>query len=160
MEIKKKKRVRSMAEIDRLNLDVECARQPAMYLEVAELHATAKADLADAESELELVEAELGAAIRANPQRYNIARISNEAVKEAIVLQQEYQDATRTVNKLKRDVFILQAGINTLEHRKQSLENMTYLQGQGYFAGVKEPRGEAGERVREIRKHSVRKAIE
>jgi hypothetical protein len=157
--MKGKVRVRSFTDIDVLNLEKECADQATLYREHAELLAEANFEMDEASAELDVVKAELGFAIRAAPKKFGVERISEKAVEEAMVLQPEYQDAKKAVNSAKRAVGILKAAVGGLDHKKQSLENLTYLQGQGYYAEPKVPRGEIGERVKDARKQSVRHSI-
>lgn len=145
----------SFASIDKYNLDEECANQPDLYRDHAQLLADAKFNLDENEAEFELVKAELDRAIRKTPRKYGITRVSERAIDNAVILQPEYQQAARLVREAKHAVETLKGAVITLEHRKQSLENLTYLQGQGYFAEPKVPRS-AMESVAKVKKRMVR----
>lgn len=146
----------SPLEIDDLNLDKECQRQAKLFMTYALRLAHARNDIAEAKAEMDLVEAELSHAIRAKPLKFGIPKFTEQALKLAITLQQEYQDCLRALNRAKHAADVLEAYCDALEHKKKSLDNMVYLQGQNYFSTPKSLNN-VPEAVREIRKKRVRR---
>lgn len=130
--------MRPLADIDLGRLEEEWLLQPKLYEQHADQMADAKLDLAEAEAQLEAVEARVKLRIRKVPHKYGVkGRPTNDAVKELLILSPKYQEALTEVNKRKHRVDSLQGVINTLEHRKRALEGLVQLHGQSYFSKPK-----------------------
>jgi hypothetical protein len=99
----------------------------------------AKLDLSEAKAALEVVEAEVKRSIRRNPSKYGIeqSRVTEAMVAEAMILSPKYQKALKAVNDAKHVVDVLEAALNTLDHRKRTLESLVSLFGMSYFAKPK-----------------------
>jgi len=150
---------KSFVIIDKYRLDEEWIDQPKLYLQYADALADAEADETEAKAEMELVEAEVAAAVRDDPKEYGVAgRVTDAAVKSAVLRSREFQAAQKSYHECKRKVGHLKAAVRSLEHRKAALENEVYLHGQGYFAdkpksrlakmgGGREARNEAAKRT-------------
>src|ERR1700724_3301894 len=93
-----------LLEIDKHRLDEELNKQPQLFREHADILATAKREAAEAKADLKLRTAEAKAryeeqsarinlAVRDDPQKYGIEKVREDAIKEAILLCDEYQDA-------------------------------------------------------------------
>jgi hypothetical protein len=131
----------NFTNIDLGSLEVEWLRQPRLYGKYSAKLADAKKDLSEAKAAEEVTEAEVKRRIRRNPQKYGMNKITEPAVKETMVLHPLYQRAVAAVNSAKHVVDVLEGLINTLEHRKRTLENLVTLHGQNYFSKPKSPKG-------------------
>ena len=126
--------------IDESRLDEEWLRQPDLYFKYASQLADAKQRLDQAKAELDLVEAECNKDIRERPEHYGVDRSRNtgapteDAVKKAVVIHDDYQAAVMDIVKHKHEVEVLAAAVNALDHKKRALENLVSLHGQSYFA--------------------------
>ena len=143
-------------EIDKLRLDEEWVEQPKLYFTWARKHADALLRVDKTKSYLDLVKADLDAAIRNDPAAFGQVKITEKVVENLILGNEEYQAAAKNVATAKHDVAILAAAVEALQHRKRGLECLVTLHGQEYFAG---PRafGENREAMDAIEKRAVRR---
>ncbi len=141
-------------DIDENRLDEEWLKQPRAYFMIARRLADYRQALEEAKAELDITKAELASRIREEPAEYNVTKVTEKAVEEAIVLQQEMRMAVRMVNKAKHRVDVYSAAVTAMDHRKKALENMVMLHGQNYFST---PRA-SGEDAREWERAASRKA--
>lgn len=125
---------KSFTEIDLARLEEECLRQPKLYNKYSKMLADAKLDLAEAKAECEVAEASVKTEIRESPTKHGITKITESVVNEHMVMSEHYQHALQRMNQAKHKVDVLDAVINTLEHRKRMLENLVTLFGQNYFS--------------------------
>lgn len=122
-------------QVDKLRLDVEWERQAELCRKYGRLLARKRSALDEAVMALDVLEAELGLAIRNDPGKYAIpGRISNDVVKEVIYIQPEYQEKRRAVNKAKYEVELFVSGVKAMEHKKSALEDLVKLHGRDYYA--------------------------
>lgn len=129
-------------------LDVEFAMQPAKYMKWAEKLANARKCLDDVKQNLDVVRAELAHDIRTRSDKYDIDKITVDAVKDAIAratvetsqVAKEYVEELEDLTEAQYDVEILQAAVRAMDHRKTALENLVRLHGAQYFAGPSTPR--------------------
>ncbi len=153
---------RSPFEIDRYNLDLEWASQPDLAETWYKKLAETQYDVDEAERHLELTEAELYKDIREYPKKYNLERLTEEALKQAIRIQPTYQEAYKKLNRCKQKMGYNKAGTSAVEHKKKGIEGEVQLWLAGYFAdpkirGDRESR-EAIEEMKEARrKERIRK---
>lgn len=144
--------------IDRDRLDDEWRKQAEVYGKWCLKLADKKAELDIAESKLDVVVAELDYAIRKAPDRYNIAKVSEPAIKLAIRAQEQHQKATARVNRLKHEVATIDAYVRALDHKKKALENLVVLWMHDYFAEPRLPKNdEARERFEMKKRASARR---
>jgi hypothetical protein len=125
---------KGFSHIDLDNLELEWLSHPNKVELVSREIADAKLNLAELESEQEVVESRIKLKIRDNPEKYGLKSSANEPVKERMVLFKSYKRIIRKINEAKHIVNLLQGAMNTLEHRKKALEDLVTLQGRSYFA--------------------------
>lgn len=128
-------------EIDLDKLEQHWVEQTRYYNKYAKLQAEAKQTLMDAQAYKEWAEAESKKRIRRNPNKYRLNKITEPAVKEAMVLHPLYRKAMRELNDAQNGVDVLTGVLRTLEHRKATLENLVVLHGQNYFSKPRAPNG-------------------
>lgn len=136
-----KQRAEKILEINPYKLDEE-------WLEQAKLFFSFAADLADvkmvhdkAKANLELVEAELDREIRSDPAKYNIDKVTETSIKNAVITRSRYQKAQEELITARYDVAIHQAAVDAMDQRKKALENMVQLDGRNYYAEPTAPKG-------------------
>jgi hypothetical protein len=147
-------------EIDRDNLHVEWLRQAKVFGEWAAKLADKKGELDIVESRLDVVVAELDRSIRSHPDRYDIVKVSEDAIKKTILLQEAHQKATARVNRVRHEVAVIDAYVKALDHKKKALENLVVLWMNDYFAEPHVSRGKmtdaASEKFDMERKRALR----
>lgn len=124
----------SFFEIDQNLLDEEWIRQPQLYFEYAKRLADARRDHDQQKAALDVVVAELDKAIREDPEKFGIEKVSETAIKLAIVGRKKHKAAVQAVADAKHAVDVLQAVVNALDHRKRALENLVDLWAANYFS--------------------------
>ena len=134
--------------IDEQALDVECLEQPRITLQYAKWVADMERKKDRAKERVEVVKAELDKDIRSNPSKYGLAKITEGAVQNTIILQPEYREAQVAYIEAKHESDIAKAAMRAVDTKKATLENLVKLFGLSYFAGPSVPRNLAEERAK------------
>ena len=126
--------------IDETALDVEWLDQPRLMLKYAQHAARCKAELDRAKEALEVVKAELDRAIRQDPAKYEVKKVTESAIQSAILVQPQYQQASKDYADSKYEYEMAVAAVRAIDQKKTALENLVKLHGMSYFAGPQVPR--------------------
>ena len=126
--------------IDPDALDVEWLRQAGLMLQYGKYAAQAKLELDAAKEKLEVVKAELAQAIRADPGKFGLAKVTEGAVTEEILTQKSHEEASGIYLAAKYEADMALYAVRAIEQKKTALENLVRLHGQMYFAGPTVPR--------------------
>lgn len=129
--------------IDKDRLDEEWVNQPLLYYKYAMKLADAREDFERAKARKDVVEAELDAAIRRDPPAFGLEKITEDALKKAIIRQRRYTEAQEELIKARHSMDVLEVKVNTLDHKKRGLEKLVDLWAREYFS---EPRASVGAR--------------
>lgn len=129
----------NLFDIDLHNLDKEWSRQPRLYFYWAGKLADARRDLEQANAKLELTKAELDSDIRSNPERFDIPKLTEPAIKNCILAHGRHIAAANHAAKMKHDVDVLSAAVVALDHRKKALEGEVTLFCHNYNSDPKAP---------------------
>jgi hypothetical protein len=132
--------------IDEQSLDVEWLNQPSLVIQYARISAQAELDMDQAKEKLDLVKAELDNEIRTNPEKFEIAKITEAVVTNTILTQKKYKVAMEEFLQAKFEAKVAIGASRAVDHRKSALENLVKLHGQQYFAGPMIPRDLSQER--------------
>lgn len=131
--------------IDEQALDVEWLRQPDLMRKYS-MHAAETKRLVDETKErLDVVRARLDLAIRENPQKFGLEKVTEAAIAATILLQDEYQEASKGHLDAKYEYEIALAAVRAIDQKKTALENLVRLLAASYFAGPQAPRNLTGE---------------
>ena len=141
--------------VDENALDQEWVLQPRKYFRYAAKLADARRDLDQSKTEVELVKAELELAIRSNPEKFDLQKVTEAAVTATVLSQAEYGRARQAALDAKHTVDVLEAAVTALEHRKRALEGLVQLRLANYFSSPKAPEGDR-EGMAEMEKRLVR----
>lgn len=138
-----------------LSLDLEWIEQPRLMGKYCSLAAEAHRQMELAKERLDFVYATLERGIRMDPEAYEVVPgprgITEDAIKSAIQIQDEYQEAVRAHIDAKYEYDVANGAVRAFDHRKSSLENLVRLHGQEYFAGPATPRNLSEEKARRER---------
>jgi len=141
--------------VDELRLDVEWRRQAELCRKYGRKLARKRLRVDEAETALDVCEAELALKIRSDPGKFDIpGRVTNDAIKETVRIQPEYQAARQAVNQAKYDAEIYRSAVNSMEHKKAALENLVKLHGREYYADPHLPTEATPEVIRDIKDRS------
>ena len=121
-------------ELDLLTLDKHWLEQPLLVAEYGIMLADAKDAHDRSKAQLDVTRAEVEAKIITNPKKYKLEKVTVSAINAKVALNKKVLADQRTMQKKKHRVDVLQATMNSLEHRKRALEGLVSLHGQQYFA--------------------------
>ncbi len=136
-------------------LDREWVKQPRLRMHYGRMLADAKMDLAKSKDALEVVEAELDQSMRMSPKKFGLEKITEGAIKAAILTQSEYQEASQELISNQHAVDIMTAAVAAVDHKKAALEDLVRLRLADYYSECRAPEG-AREEMEEMTKASVR----
>lgn len=125
----------NVVDIDEHALDREWVSQPRNVLRYTTKLANAKHEVATAKARLDVIEAELDQRIRANPEAFGIqGKPTENMIERRVVLAKDYQACLDRLNTAQHRVDLLTGVVKALEHKKDGLESLVYLQGRAYYA--------------------------
>jgi hypothetical protein len=127
-------------QIDESALDVAWLEQSDKMRKMIQIQAQLKKEYDSAAERLSVVRAELDFNIRADPEKYDLPKVTENAVQSAIILNDAYRKVSEEVLEARYEYESAKGGVVAFEHRKSALENLVKLLLQGYFAGPKMPR--------------------
>jgi len=146
--------------IDEEALDFECLEQPRLMLKYTRIEAESIKELDLASENLSLVRAELDKAIRLDPEKFGIEKVTETAITNVILSNEEYQKANKSLIEAKFDSKVAQGAVRAFDQRKSMLETLTRLHGQQYFAGPKVPRDLSKEaELKRLKQKEINKGI-
>jgi hypothetical protein len=132
-------------------------RSASIYFYWAEKLAEAKTRLDEAIDKSKLIAAQTEMEIRKNwDEKYlaNYGKSTENSIKS--VLEIKMEESRQNIRDAQSEVNILQASVNSLEHRKYELDNLTTLLVKGFYAA---PNGGRREGVIESTERDVRKKL-
>lgn len=130
----------SAVSIDETRLDKEWIGQAETFYDAAVELAHARSKVAEAKAALDVMMALCAKKIRKNPEKYDLMKVTESAVEEAILLTEDHTKALAKLNGAKYHQDLCQALVDALDHKKKALESLAYLHGQNYFSAPKEPK--------------------
>jgi hypothetical protein len=121
-------------EIDKTRLDEEWIAQPKLFMKYAALLADGKRNVEIAKSALEVANAEMSREIRAKPAKYGIKKVTENSIKEELVIRMNQSDEFIELINTKHRAEIYGATVTALDHRKRALQDLVSLFGMEYFS--------------------------
>lgn len=132
--------------IDEHNLLDEWKGQAQLMLDYGIQLADAMQEEDEARAAVEVVKARLDGEIRANPDQFNIGKVTEATVAATVLGQPEYTVAETRKNGALHATRLLRAAVDAIGHRKSSLQGMTDLFLRQWYADPSTP-----EQPRELR---------
>jgi len=126
--------------IDESALDVEWLQQARLMMQYGRHCSECKLEMDKAKEHLEVTKAELDKDIRANPDSFDLTKITEGVVSNTIILQPEHQEALDAYLNTKYEFDMALNAVRAIDQKKAALENLVRLHGQQYFAGPSVPR--------------------
>jgi len=133
-------------KIDDSCLDIECLEQAALFMKYARNASEKRKELDEEKQSLDITKANLDAAIRKNPENYEIEKVTEGAIQSSILNNKRYQEAYQKYLDTKYETDMAQNAVSAFNQRKDMLEALIKLHGQSYFAGPRVPRDLSKER--------------
>lgn len=142
--------------IDPYALDEEWLRQPGLYMRYSEAVAEAQRVRDQAKEKIDVEKAVLDQAIRKDPGKYGLERLTETVVAGAILLQPSYKQAVDAYIDVNYRFNILQSAVRAFDHKRAALENEVKLWLGSYFSGPKAPRDiPGGKRIVDMARDNV-----
>ena len=130
-----KSRARAILEIDLDRLEEEWEKQPLLCFEFMSDLVEAREEMDRRKADLELTSAELDHEVRSHPERFDLEKITEPAIKATILRHDRYRVAYHDWLEAKSVVGILQAAVECVtDQRKKALENEVDLLLGGYWS--------------------------
>jgi disulfide oxidoreductase YuzD len=126
--------------IDPHSLDEEWLRQPGLFMKYSEAATDAQRIRDIAKEKVDVVKAELAKAIRKDPAKYGVDKVTENVVAETVLLQPEYKKAVEELVEMNFKFNILQSAVRAFDHKRGALENVVKLWLGSYFSGPKVPK--------------------
>lgn len=125
---------KSDMKIDEMNLEKEWLRQPSLVFYYGEMEANARARLEHLKLKMDIALAKLKKSIAKNPEKFGLVKNSDPAIQAAVESSETYQMWQGKIINAKKNLSILTAAVNAVEHRKRSLEKLVDLFIRNYYA--------------------------
>ena len=126
--------------IDPSALDVEWLEQASLMIKYVKHAAQTRLELDKAKDVLDICKAGLDKAIRADPEAFEILKLTETVILNTIIVEGEYQKVNEIYLETKYESDMAKGAVQAIEHKKSALENLVKLHGQQYFAGPSVPR--------------------
>lgn len=126
-----------MFEIDKYNLDEGCTSQVDMMEETAMQVAELRFTQEQAKLQLDKAQSIADNSVRSKPSDFGLLKVTEAAVKTAVASSALVQEAQQSLLKCKQDLWVADARLQVLDHRKKMLESLIYLHNQGYYSEVR-----------------------
>lgn len=120
--------------IDPDELAGELLDQSCRYFRYSELYAQAVMDRDRAKENLAQVQAQLDSEVRSKPEDFGIQKITEAAIKAAILLDDRYSEANEKMLQANLVSLTLQGAVTAFDHRKRMLEKITDLKISGLYS--------------------------
>ena len=117
----------------------------------------ARKELDYLKEQLDAVKAQLSKEIRADPDSFDVGKITENIVADTILLQDEYKKAAEEVVEAQYRYGMARSALDAISTRKDTLEGLIKLYGMQYFTGPSVPRNLTEERM--LRNEKINKAV-
>jgi len=144
--------------IDMNRLEEQAAEHSFLFIQHSKDLKDAKTDMAQAKSELDLIQADIGHWVIKNPKKYNLPEKINADMIKRVILRHKKQKAALVIFLEKQElVNTLKIYVAAYEHRKGMISEAVKLHGQQYFAKPYIASSEIKEVVDMLEKKRLRK---
>jgi hypothetical protein len=120
--------------IDPDELAAELIDQALRYFRYSELYAQSVLDRDRAKESFSQVQAQLDSEIRNDPASYGIPKVTEAAIKSAILLDAKYSAANEEMQQASLVCNTLQGAVTAFDHRKRMLEKICDLKIAGLYS--------------------------
>lgn len=138
-------------KINKFKLPDECMSHASTYYYWAKKLAEAKTNLDAAEDGAKLFASEMEMQIRKEWDDSTQGKMTEASVKALLENKMEKEKAK--IRNVQKEVYILEAGVKAMEHRKSELDNLTTLLVKGFYAA---PNGGKREGLVETSEREIR----
>jgi hypothetical protein len=119
-------------------LDDEWVHFPSRYMEVIQQSVEARIAADEAKDRFDLARARADDEIRKEPESFDIPKVTENAIKNAVELHPKVLKAKEAWMHARKEQMILQGAVDAMDAKRKALENIVQLQISGMYA---EPKG-------------------
>ncbi len=134
--------------VDESALDLELLEQPNLIMKYGAVVADAKKEFDYMKEALDNTKAELSKEIRADPDAFDLGKITEAVVADTIIMQDSYKKASEDVIEAQYRYNMARTAFDAIYARKDVLDGLIKLHGMQYFTGPSVPRNLTEERER------------
>ena len=143
--------------VDMNRLEEQCAEHSFLFIQHSKDLRDARADMAQAKSELDLIKADIGHWVIRNPKKYHLPEKTNAAMIERVILRHKKHKRALAIFQEKQElVNTLQIYVAAYEHKKRMISKAVELHGQQYFARPYIATSEIKEVIEQLEKRKIR----
>jgi septal ring factor EnvC (AmiA/AmiB activator) len=131
----KERDLREDMRIDRYALEEEAAEHASIYHYWADKLAKAKSAKDQAQAQYNFVKSEVELEYRREGRLPGDIKITEASISSEVTIHKRVMQAEDELNKAKKDVYHLEAAVNSMENRKREIDNLVTLYVRGYYNG-------------------------
>jgi len=146
-------------KIDPDALDVEWLRQSELMGIYGKHQAQTRNEMDNAKELIDVTKAKLDFAIRNDPEKYGLAKVTESAIQSAILLQEEYRENNEAYANARYENDVALSVVRAIEQKKTALENLVRLLQSSYFSGPKAPRDLSAEVLKEKERKNANQKV-
>jgi hypothetical protein len=125
--------------VNKHDLPGEWERQHQLYMDWVEIWAFSVTERDKQKTAVELEEADMDALVRADPQAFDIKKLTEGAIKSAVKNSTDYQKAVDRLHKATLFMNRMAGAKTAFEQRRKALENLTELAIAGFYSATSGP---------------------
>jgi hypothetical protein len=125
--------------IDEDSLDLELLNQASLFMKYAKHYAFTQKVVEETRQALDIKRAEVDKAIRENPEKFKIEKVTEGAIQSTILTDKGYQEVNQKHLEAQYEKNMASNATQAVTMRKEMLEGMIKLLAQSYFAGPSVP---------------------
>lgn len=137
-------------KIDPDALDVEWLKQAELMRRYTTHAANMKKEMDESKERFDMGKAKMEMEIRKYPEIYGLTKVTEGAIQNTLLLQEEYQKLSGAFIEARYENDIATAAVRVIDQKKTALENLVRLLSASYFAGPQTPRDISDNWNREI----------
>lgn len=144
--------------IDDTALDIEWLDQAELMRKYTFLESKMKYEVDLLTEELSILRAELDRDIREDPEAFGITKLTEGAISNTIILQDEYKEKQKELIEARHEHNNAKGAVESMQHKKYALQGLVELFGKNYFAGPSVPRNlnyEVAQKMKRIESNKV-----
>ena len=130
-------------KINKFFLDKECERHVSLCDYYTNQQALTKAKLNELQEKLKLVSSELERSFRKKWDEKIDGKQTEGAIRNKIDASEKICELNKNIQEVQRELYILDAAVKTIDHRKGMLDNLVTLWVKGYYSA---PNGKLSDR--------------
>jgi len=143
--------------VDMNRLEEQAAEHTFLFIQHSKDLNDAQQDLAQASSELDLIDADIGHWVVKNPKKYGLPeKINADMIKRIILRHPKHKRGLENLQKIQKNVNALKIYVAAYEHRKRMISKAIEAHGQQYFAKPYVATSEIKEVIEQLEKRRIR----